>query len=117
MCPAPGQGTLGIEARAGDRRILDALAFMDDAATRFAVTAERAALAALGGGCQVPIGVHCRLRLDGDFEILGIVADPDGSRVVRSQAVGNHAEKLGQAVADDLMQQGAAQLFQGIGIV
>ncbi len=60
FCPAAGQGALGIETRKDDAATIDAVAFLDDADTRFAVTAERAALAALGGGCQVPIGIHCR---------------------------------------------------------
>ena len=60
FCPAAGQGALGIETRKGDEATIAAVAFLDDADTRFAVTAERAALAALGGGCQVPIGIHCR---------------------------------------------------------
>ncbi len=60
FCPAAGQGALGIETRNGDAAVIDAVAFLDHADTRFAVTAERAALAELGGGCQVPIGIHCR---------------------------------------------------------
>jgi hydroxymethylbilane synthase len=116
MCPAPGQGALGIESRAQDTRILEAVAFLDDAVTRFCVTAERAALGALGGGCQVPIGVHCRLGFDGVYDILGVVADPDGGRVVRSEASGRVAEDLGRSLAEDLMQQGAGELFEGIGM-
>jgi hydroxymethylbilane synthase len=115
MCPAPGQGALGIESRAGDARILNAVAFLDDPATRFAVTAERAALAALGGGCQVPIGAHCRPHDRDRFEILGVVADPDGSRVLRGNALGNDAVELGRNLAADLMLQGARQLLQEIG--
>ena len=64
FCPAAGQGSLGIETRKDDGATMAAVAFLDDAATRFAVTAERAALAALGGGCQVPIGIHCRVGQD-----------------------------------------------------
>jgi hydroxymethylbilane synthase len=60
FCPAAGQGSLGIETRKDDAATIAAIAFLDDPVTRFAVTAERTALAALGGGCQVPIGVHCR---------------------------------------------------------
>jgi hydroxymethylbilane synthase len=60
FCPAAGQGALGIETRKDDAATIEAVAFLDHADTRFAVTAERAALAALGGGCQVPIGIHCR---------------------------------------------------------
>ena len=147
VCPAAGQGALGIEIRAGDGRIAEAVEFLDDAPTRFAVTAERTALAALGGGCQVPIGVHCRLAsaagvtgIGGfphlpakdagrygapdssigapalvEYEILGVVAEPDGSRVLSGRAVGVEAEALGRAVAADLIEQGAGELFQGIG--
>jgi hydroxymethylbilane synthase len=128
VCPAAGQGALGIEIRAQDARVSEIVAFLDDPVTRFAVTAERVALAALGGGCQVPIGVHCRaLNLHpltengfgsprGDrYEILGAVADPEGSRVLRSNTSGNQAEDLGRAVAADLLQQGARELFEGIG--
>ena len=118
VCPSAGQGSLGIESRKGDRRILDAVAFLDDPATRFAVTAERIALAALGGGCQVPIGIHCRPvtgNAAGSFEILGVVAAPDGDRVLRSQAFGNDAEVLGRLIAADLLNKGASELFEGIG--
>jgi hydroxymethylbilane synthase len=129
VCPAAGQGALGIEIRAGDGRIGEVVAFLDDPDTRFAVTAERVALAALGGGCQVPIGVHCRAVVSphvptenvgrygapGGFEILGAVADPEGGGVLRSRAVGEDADELGRAVAADLLKQGAAELFEGIG--
>jgi hydroxymethylbilane synthase len=64
FCPAAGQGALGIETRKNDAVTMTAVAFLNHAATRFAVTVERAALAALGGGCQVPIGIHCRPALE-----------------------------------------------------
>ena len=121
MTPAPGQGALGIEARAGDTAVLGALAFLEDAATRFAVTAERAALGGLGGGCQVPIGVHCRrLSADGDegvYEILGAVGDPNGDVVIRARQVGvagEGAEVLGQKLAEELMEMGAAGLIAAV---
>ncbi len=116
VCPAAGQGALGIEIRAHDARMSDVVGFLDDAATRFAVTAERVALAALGGGCQVPIGVHCRATVGGMFEILGVVADPEGGRVVRSMSVGENAVALGQGLAKHLLELGAAELFEGIGV-
>ena len=124
VCPAAGQGALGIEIRDGNIRMAEIVAFLDDPDTRFAVTAERIALAALGGGCQVPIGVHCR-RLaqtdavgdsfegstpDGRFEILGLVSDPEGNRLVRSRSVGSKAEDLGRTLAADLLRQGAGEL-------
>ena len=116
VCPSAGQGSLGIETRKDDAKTLAAVAFLDDADTRFAVTAERVALAALGGGCQVPIGVHCR-RVPGgaEFEALGVVAAPEGDRIVRARATGTDPVALGEAVADSLLAQGAAALFEGIG--
>jgi hydroxymethylbilane synthase len=118
MCPAAGQGALAIESRRDDGRIVEAVVFLDDAATRFAVTAERTALARLGGGCQVPVGVHCRPAksgVPGEFEMLGVVADPDGSRVVKARATGTDGQELARAVAQELLHQGASELFEGIG--
>ena len=88
FCPAAGQGSLGIETRKDDAATIDALAFLDDADTRFAVTAERAALAALGGGCQVPIGIHCRREFNKeqcttDGTRSSRVASPETGKVVR----------------------------------
>jgi len=111
MCPSAGQGALAIEIRAVDPPVLDAVMFLDHVPTRFAVTAERVALAALGGGCQVPIGVHCWPVGEGVYEILGVAANAEGSRIVRSQASGEQAHELGRAIADDLLQQGANELF------
>ena len=120
MTPAPGQGALGIEARAGDEAVLGALAFLEDTTTRFAVTAERAALAGLGGGCQVPIGAHCRAvfsEVGNEFEILGAVGDPAGDVVIRGRQVGSAwdgAEALGRRLADELMGLGAAGLIASV---
>jgi len=116
MTPAPGQGALGIEARAGDVAVLEALKFLEDADTRFAVTAERAALAGLGGGCQVPIGAHCRTA-GGRYEILGAVGDPAGDVVIRGRQVGSAAdgaEGLGQRLAAELLSLGAAGLIAAV---
>jgi len=112
LCPAAGQGALAIETRADDSVTIEALAFLDDADTRFAVTAERAALAALGGGCQVPIGIHCAPSAEG-FTITGAVAAPNGDAIVRAAL--EHQEGLPPIV---LGQQLAARLFeQGAGIL
>ncbi|MBB6143351.1 hydroxymethylbilane synthase [Silvibacterium bohemicum] len=113
LCPAPGQGALAIEARAEDTATLEALAFLDDAATRFAVTAERATLAALGGGCQVPIGVHC-WPISNGFDILGVVASPDGASILRAELDCRHDESpeaLGKKLAAHLVEQGAGPIL------
>ena len=121
FCPAAGQGALGIEIRSGDVETLAAVAFLDHADTRFAVTAERAALAALGGGCQVPIGIHCRPSFAQDipsvawWEIFGVVASPESGQIIR---VHLHAPRqntdpvsLGREAAEVLVAEGAGALL------
>jgi hydroxymethylbilane synthase len=122
FCPAAGQGSLGIETRLGDAETIAALAFLDDAATRFAVTAERAALAALGGGCQVPIGIHCRLSKEADtqpeesnWEIFGLVADPQTGKTLRAyhSVPRTHEDPaaFGRAIAAMLVEEGAGPML------
>jgi hydroxymethylbilane synthase len=113
LCPAAGQGALAIEARAGDERTLGALEFLNHEATRYAVTAERAALAGLGGGCQVPIGIHC-FPGDEGYSVVAAVAAPDGSevlRVVLDRQTDLLPEALGKKVAEELVRQGAERLL------
>ncbi|MFP5235653.1 MAG: hydroxymethylbilane synthase [Acidobacteriota bacterium] len=117
FCPAAGQGALGIETRNDDSKTIAALAFLDHEPTRFAVRTERAALAALGGGCQVPIGVHCRMEHERVqlVEVFGVVADPETGRAIRVQetAPRQHcdAETLGRLVARKLLESGALALL------
>lgn len=116
FCPAAGQGSLGIESRKEDSVTRQALAFLDDPTTRFAVTAERAALAELGGGCQVPIGIHCRPMVAGDVvEIFGVVADPASGKTVRVHETADRASAnpsdLGKLCAQRLLDAGAAALL------
>jgi hydroxymethylbilane synthase len=80
------------------------------------VTAERAALGALGGGCQVPIGVHC-FRGDEGYSVVSAVAAVDGSevlRVVMDRQRDVEAETLGRKVAKELLRQGAARLLAAV---
>jgi hydroxymethylbilane synthase len=119
FCPAAGQGSLGIETRKDDTSTMGAIAFLDDRATRFAVTAERAALAALGGGCQVPIGIHCRLAPQDEAgewqEIFAVVADPANGKAVRIHHESRRSEigpvALGQLAAEMLLEAGAGPLL------
>lgn len=117
LCPAAGQGALGIEIRRGDERVQAALEFLNHEPTRYAVTAERAALAALGGGCQVPIGIHC-FGGDGGYSIVAAVAAADGSQVLRvsldRQSGG--AAALGGKIAGELREQGAQPLLDAMGL-
>lgn len=122
FCPAAGQGSLGIETRKDDAATIEALAFLDDAATRFAVTAERAALSALGGGCQVPIGIHCRAgQGDGEgawIEVYGVVAAPETGAAVRvyhrALRSESDAAELGKLVAQKLIEAGAGPLLEAV---
>jgi len=127
FCPAAGQGSLGIETRLGDEATIAALAFLDDASTRYAVTAERAALAALGGGCEVPIGVHCRpcaapadVGVDAQWdEIFAVVAAPETGKAVRiyHRVPRNSidAVSLGKLAAQKLLEAGAGPLLEVVG--
>ena len=111
--PAPGQGIVAVETRAGDADTGDALAAIDDAATRAAFTAERAVVAALGGGCQVPIGALA--EGDGDrLRLRAMVASLDGSRRLRREATMSveAAQTLGGAVAGGLLADGAGPILE-----
>ena len=113
MLPAVGQGALGIETRAADDAVNELLSPLDDPQTRIAVSAERALLAALGGGCQMPLGAYA--VLDGErLSLLGVVVSEDGKQTVRVALTGasKEPEALGQAAATQLLDQGAKDLMK-----
>jgi len=113
MCPAAGQGALGIEIRAGDTEMHKHLAFLDDAASRAATTCERALLNKLGGGCQVPIGAFAQSTEDG-IRLTAIVAQPDGSTILRETQTGDDPIELGDKVGDALLQRGANKILETV---
>jgi len=129
FCPAAGQGALGIETRKNDAATMEAVNFLDHGDTRFAVVVERAALAALGGGCQVPIGIHCRPRpfeaweSTGEIkprdEVFAVVADPASGATVRvyhsCPREGNDPGALGRQIAAMLLEAGAGPLLAAAG--
>jgi hydroxymethylbilane synthase len=108
ICPAPGQGALGIQTR-GEDRAREICAQLNDELTARAVRCERAVLAALGGGCQLPIGAYAEVngRL---LNVQAGVFAPDGSRHVRTQAEGADPEELGRRVAQELIARGAVSI-------
>ena len=113
--PAIGQGAVGIECRSDDAEINKLIAVLDDRDTHTRVSAERAMNHRLEGGCQVPIGGHA--VLDGDtLHLRGLVGAPDGSRVIRGEISGprTDAEKLGVALADELLGKGAAAILNAV---
>jgi hydroxymethylbilane synthase len=113
MCPAAGQGALGIEIRAGDSATRQHLAFLDDAAARATTTCERALLNKLGGGCQVPIGASAEMR-NGRLHLKGIVAHPDGSKVLREARDGNDPVALGELVGETLLRRGGDAILEEV---
>ncbi len=115
VCPAPGQGALAIECRADDTVTRNILSALNHADTCAAVTAERRALAALGGGCQVPIGVFCR-RTESAWHITGCVARPDGGIILRADEEGSDVSVLGDGIAEKLLSLGARDLLAGQGV-
>jgi hydroxymethylbilane synthase len=126
MCPAAGQGALGIEIRQGDEKIRELLKFLDDPAARAATTCERALLNSLGGGCQVPIGAFAKVRegqireggrlLPGDkfVHLDSIVADPDGSKILRDSRDGDDPEKLGNEAGVSLLARGGDAILEAV---
>lgn len=112
MLPAIGQGALGIEIRDEDPHSAAAVAPLDHAASHQAVLAERAMLARLRGGCLAPVGAWG--RIDGEkLKLEGVVLSPNGKHrlFANLQAPPTDAVLLGMALADELLQQGAAELI------
>jgi hydroxymethylbilane synthase len=112
MLPAVGQGAIAIETRSDNEFANQTIAQLDHRETRLVCLAERAFLRGLGGGCQFPIAAHA--VLDGDaLQLDGLVARPDGSRILRDYLSGSSsdAEALGSALAGQLMSQGAGSLL------
>jgi hydroxymethylbilane synthase len=111
MLPAPGQGAIAIECRADDQATAAAVSALDHPQTARAVTAERTFLAALHGGCNVPLGAYAEPDALG-LRLRGLVAREDGTRVVRGERRGDDAGAIGRALADELLAQGAAELLR-----
>jgi hydroxymethylbilane synthase len=114
--PAVGQGALAVETRADGGAGHRAAQALDDAETRARLTAERAALAAMGGGCQVPLGAHAVLE-GGVLRLHAIVVSPDGRTQFRAAGEGSAAEAsaLGERVARQLLDAGARGVLEQVG--
>lgn len=113
MVPAIAQGALGIELRVNDAELLETLRPLHHERTAVAVAAERAFLARLEGGCQVPIGAYAVLRGDA-LHLTGLIAPLDGGEIVRETLVApaEQAEALGRELADTLLEQGGREILE-----
>ena len=114
MLPAPGQGAMAVQVRADANVTLGLLAAIEHLPTRNAVAAERAFLAALGGGCAVPVAAYGDFRPQtSDLSLTGLVSSPDGKKAIKVTGEGNDAVVLGQKLAEEALVQGAARILNG----
>jgi len=113
--PAIGQGAIGVECRRDDESINERLAVLHDETTSLCIAAERAMNERLQGGCQVPIAGFAELT-NGRIRLRGLVGQPDGSEIIRGEIEGpvHSAERLGKALADDLLQHGAGRILRAL---
>jgi hydroxymethylbilane synthase len=114
MLPAAGQGALGLEIRAEQTELAQLLAPLDHAPTRWATMAERAVSRALGGSCSMPLAAHAVWSESGELVLKALLGHPEREGLLRTQAQATpssdaQADALGQAVADALKAQGAAE--------
>jgi hydroxymethylbilane synthase len=121
--PAIGQGALGIEIRTPSGSndsdapwaTTEIVAALDHRETQAAVRAERAFLGRLGGGCQVPFAAYAQI-VEGQIHLRGLVATPDGRRLIRGERRGarEEGEAVGTALAEELLARGAAEILQAV---
>lgn len=113
MLPAPGQGALAVECRAGDKDMREALSKIEDPLARRAFEAERAFLMALGGSCNVPLGALA--TLDGnEIRLRGLVGTLDGQRIIRDEIRGTDPHAVGEALAERFRAAGAAEIIASL---
>jgi hydroxymethylbilane synthase len=111
MLPAPGQGALAVQCRADDTETFNLLAAIHDPMTAAAVGAERAFLAGLGGGCSLPVAAFAQ-KNNGQIILTGAVISADGKQAVRLSAVDEEPRKLGERLAQLVLERGAADLLK-----
>jgi len=121
MLPAIAQGVLGLETREDDARAQSLVQVLHDADSALCVTAERAFLKKLGGGCQVPIAGHATLSRDAvtrarELRLDGLVAWPESGVAVRDAVMGapEDAVALGEALAEKLLSRGAGEILRAL---
>lgn len=115
ILPQAGQGALGIEVRRDDLDTEKRVKLLDDSDTHIAVTAERASLSELGGGCQVPIGVYARLENNMVIIKAGVFS-LDGKTAIKDEIIGDRkdADVIGKRLAQKLLKKGAKQILEDI---
>jgi hydroxymethylbilane synthase len=110
MLPQVSQGALAVECREGDEEVLALLAAIEHRPSRVSVDAERAFLAELGGGCDVPVGALATLEPDGKLRLEGLIATFDGRMVLRAEATGPDPHVVGRGLARHLIDDAGGSL-------
>jgi hydroxymethylbilane synthase len=119
MLPAPGQGALAVQCRADDQTTLSLLAGLDDETTRSMVTAERAFLSGLGGGCAVPVAAYAEVSVKSHISglrLTGLVISEDGNKAIKVSDEGTDALQLGDELAQKAITQGASEILAWNGV-
>lgn len=109
MLPAPGQGALAIQCRTNDQTTLNLLAALEHDSTRKAITAERAFLSGLGGGCSVPVAAYA--TVNHEINLTGLVASLDGKQIIKVSGRGDDPLQLGGELAQQAIAQGADEIL------
>ena len=114
MLPAPGQGALAVQCRTDDTTTLELLSALEDESTRKAVTAERAFLQGLGGGCAVPVAAFAQVegQTSKVIQLTGLVISEDGNKIVKVTGEGMDALELGKSLAQLAIQNGADEVLK-----
>ncbi|MBD3107806.1 hydroxymethylbilane synthase [Bacillus sp. AGMB 02131] len=112
--PAVGQGALSIECRSNDEELLRELAKFTCSNTERTVTAERAFLYAMEGGCQVPIAGYATITDQDEVSLTALVASPDGTVILKEQVSGIDAEEVGKTAAERIKARGGQQLIDDV---
>jgi hydroxymethylbilane synthase len=111
MIPQIGQGALAIECRVDDRQAIEACRALENEASRRAVDTERAFLAQLGGGCELPVGAYATVAADGTVHLVAMLASADGVTVLRGERAGDGAH-IGAELATELLSRGGTALLE-----
>jgi hydroxymethylbilane synthase len=116
MCPAVGQGALAVETREDGGAAYELSGRLEHTDTRIAVTAERAVLASMGGGCQVPIGAYATVHDGRIVHVRAVVISPDGTQVIRREARGfaTDAAAIGRVLGEQLLAEGGRQILETV---
>lgn len=116
--PAVGQGALAIETRDDDDEVKEMLRFLHDEQTADATTAERAFLARVEGGCQVPVGVYGQIDEEDNLVVEAVIGSVNGDKLIRDKIIGNrkNAKQIGETLAQKLLDNGGLEIMQGLGL-